>query len=363
MGKVGIGIIGTGFARRVQVPAFMKCEGASIVSVASSSEKNARECADEFGVRHFTTDWRETVDHPEVDLVCVTSPPLTHRDVVIRALSNKKHVLAEKPMAMSSFEAEEMAAAADGAGVLAILDHELRFLPGRIAAHEMVRRGDIGKIRHAKYSFRAPHRGDPDAQWNWWSDRAQGGGALGAIGSHAIDSLHWFLGTEVKSVFCQLQTHVKQRKDSAGMIREVTSDDEVNMLLRFADSQFSDDATGIISVSMTEYPEYQNRIELFGSRNSIRIDARGELFVGDVAGGKWEQIPVDAGENIPGVPDTGWARAFGFLAPCIIDAIRDGRTSIEHAATFHDGARVQRVIDAAHRANDSGCQEMVTGDT
>ena len=62
MGKaVGIGIVGTGFARRVQIPAFLLCENAKIVSVASGSLGNARSCAEEFGLGHFTSDWRETV--------------------------------------------------------------------------------------------------------------------------------------------------------------------------------------------------------------------------------------------------------------------------------------------------------------
>jgi predicted dehydrogenase len=354
MKQIGIGIIGTGFTRRVQIPAFLECEGVRVVSVASATEANAKAAAAEFGIGHWTTDWKETVEHPEVDFVCMTTPPKTHREIALHTLSAKKHLLAEKPFAMSSEEAEEMVAAASKAGVFAIVDHELRFLPGRLKAFDMIRAGEIGTIRHAKYSFRAPHRGDPDAVWNWWSDREQGGGALGAIGSHAIDTLHWYLGAEVKSVFCQLQTHIKRRKDSSGETREVTSDDEANLTLRFHPAGFAEDATATISVSMTEYPEYQNRVELFGSTGALRIDSKGELFVGDVDAGEWRQVPVDIGENIPGNADTGFARAFRFIAPLIIEAIREGKTTLEHAATFEDGLRVQKVIDAAHRSNDSG---------
>lgn len=354
MKTVGIGIIGTGFTRRVQIPAFLECEGARIVSVASATESNARSAAEQFGIGHWTTDWKETVDHPEVDLVCMTTPPLTHRAIALHTFGSGKHLLAEKPTAMSSQEAEEMARAAASSGVFAIIDHELRFLPGRLKALEMVRAGDIGTIRHAKYSFRAPHRGNQEAVWDWWSDRAQGGGALGAIGSHAIDTLHWYLGADVKSVSCQLQTHIKQRRDSTGVIRPVTSDDEANLMLRFHPSAFAEDATATISVSMTEYPEYLNRVELFGSKSALRIDSRGELFVGDVSAGEWKQVRVDIGENIPGNADTGFARAFRFIAPLIIDAIREGKTTLEHAATFEDGLRVQRVIDAAIESSDSG---------
>ena len=76
MDKVGIGIIGTGFARKVQIPAFAVCEGARIVSISSGHYENARDAAAEFGAEHFTDDWRETVSHPDVDLVCLRSPRL-----------------------------------------------------------------------------------------------------------------------------------------------------------------------------------------------------------------------------------------------------------------------------------------------
>jgi len=221
--KVGIGIIGTGFAKKVQIPAFAACEDAEIVSVASGSLENASKTAEKFGIGHFTADWRETVAHPDVDLVCITTPPSLHREMVMFSLENKKHILAEKPMAMNVAEAEEMTAAARSAGVLALVDHELRFQPGRQHVYKMLRDGAIGKIRHAKWNFRAPHRGDASLPWNWWSDIEQGGGALGAINSHIIDSFHWFLGTEISSVFCQLQSHVKKRPYSDGEKREVTT--------------------------------------------------------------------------------------------------------------------------------------------
>ena len=93
--EVGIGVIGTGFARKVQLPAFANCEGARIVSIASGSLANAETAAREFGAEHFTADWRETVLHHGVDLICMTTPPKLHREMVLCALDNQKHILAE----------------------------------------------------------------------------------------------------------------------------------------------------------------------------------------------------------------------------------------------------------------------------
>lgn len=354
--KVSIGVIGSGFARNVQIPAFAACEDAEIVSVASGRLENARSTAEEFGVGHFTDDWRETVSREDVDLVCITTPPNLHKEMTLLALEQGKHVLCEKPMAMNAIEAEAMCEAAATADVLALIDHELRFQPGRQKAYAMIRNGEIGKIRHAKWNFRAPHRGDPRLPWNWWSDIGQGGGALGAINSHIIDSFHWFLGTDIASVFCQLQTHVKRRPLAEGGFRDVTTDDEANMLLRFADSAWTDDATGLVSVSMVEQPEYVNRLEIFGTDGAIRIEHRGELFVAKSGETEWKTVDVGFGQPIPGVADTGFSRGFMEFAPRIIEAIREGRGQVEYAATFEDGLRVQRVLDAARASNVTGAQ-------
>jgi predicted dehydrogenase len=353
---VGIGIIGTGFARRVQIPAFLACENTRVVSVASRRAENAESAAREFGIDHFTGDWQATVENENVALVCITTPPDTHFEMTLAALEAGKHVLCEKPMAMSVSEARAMTERAREKGVLALIDHELRFQHGRRTAFEMLKSGKIGKVRHAKANFRAPHRGDADAPWNWWSDKKAGGGALGAIGSHIIDSFNWFLGAEISEVFCRLQTHIKQRKDSkTGALRDVTTDDEANLILRFADGDLTTDATGSVSISMTEYPKYQNRLEFFGSEGALRVEARGETFLALAGERDWTEIKIDLGRNVEGIPDTGFARGFMNFAPAVVEAILSGKTEIEHAADFEDGVKVQKVLDAAHESNATGC--------
>lgn len=352
--KIRIGIIGTGFAKTVQIPAFRKIEAAEIVSIASGRAENAEQTAREFNIPHWTGDWRETVSRADVDLICITTPPVFHREMTLAALDNNKHVLCEKPTAMSAAEAREMLEKSKGKNLLCLIDHELRFLNGRRKAFEMIRAGEIGKIRHFKYNFRAPHRGNPDSPWTWWSDKAQGGGALGAIGSHAIDTLRWFAGTEISGVFCQLQAHVKERKDSSGELRKVTTDDEVNMILRLFDNDLTEDATANLSLSMVEYPAYQNRVEIFGTKNALRIEYDGEVFIGNVEKEKWEKVDLVLNESVEGVRPTGWNNGFLAFAREIIDALQQGKTGIEHAATFADGYEIQKVLDAAHESNETG---------
>ena len=356
--KIRIGIIGTGFARSVQIPAFRKIPGAEIVSVASAHLANAEKTARDFNIPHYTGDWRETIAREDVDLICVTTPPVFHREMTLAALEKGKNVLCEKPMAMNRREAREMLEKSkDAAGVLTLIDHELRFLNGRRRAFEMIRAGDIGKIRHAKYNFRAPHRGDPDLPWTWWSDAAEGGGALGAIGSHIFDTLRWLAGAEIASVFCQLQTHVKRRRDAAtGELRAVTSDDEANLILRLADNDLTEDATASVSLSMVEYPIYQNRVELFGSKGAIRVEYDGELFAGYAAKGEesWTKIQIPLNEAVEGVRNTGWNNGFLEFARELVEALRRGETTLANAATFEDGYRVQIALDAARKSNETG---------
>src|SRR5258707_13591778 len=117
--------------------------------------------------------------------------------MTVAAVERGKAVLCEKPMAIDAEEALRMTERAREAGVLALIDHELRFLPGRLKLRELLRRGDIGKVRHARLTFRSDSRADPNRPWNWWSDKKQGGGALGAIWSHLVDGFRWLLDAEV----------------------------------------------------------------------------------------------------------------------------------------------------------------------
>ena len=353
--KVRIGIIGTGFAKTVQIPAFHKIAGAEIVSIASAHLENAEMTARDFGIAHFTDDWRETVENEAVDLICITTPPVYHREMALLALRNDKHVLCEKPMAMTADEAREMTEEAAEKNVLALIDHELRFLNGRRQAREILQSGEIGKIRHAKYNFRAPHRGSPESPWNWWSETSMGGGALGAIGSHVFDSLRWFTNAEISRIFCQLQTHVKERIDKkSGEMKAVSTDDEANLILRFADGGLCEDATANVSLSMVEYPAYQNRVEFFGTKGAIRVEYDGEFFIGKPDGETWRRVEIDLNEGLENVRDTGWNNGFLAFATEIVKAIQTGETTIENAATFADGYQVQLLMDAARESDETG---------
>jgi predicted dehydrogenase len=358
---IGIGIIGTGFARSTQLPAFRACEGARVVAIASGHRENAERVAREFDIEHVANDWREIISRDDVDLVSIVTPPSTHLEMTLFALDAGKAVLCEKPTAMNAEEADAMRRRASDLGALALIDHELRFLPGRVKMREMVRGGEIGEVRHAKLLFRSDSRASADRKWDWWSDAKSGGGALGAIGSHAVDAFRWLLGAEVSEVFCSLATHVAEREDEqTDEMRHVTTDDEANLILRFADSALTKGTTATISLSVAEQGRPKHRLEIFGSDGGLMIEEGGELWQAQTGAGEWTRVEVERGPLAPGMRDGGWSRGFTIFSRAIIEALQEGRNTIEGAATFDDGYRNQLVLDAARRSHESGRIEDVT---
>ena len=353
---VGIGIIGTGFARTTQIPGFRDCMGAKVVAIASRNRERAEAVAREFGIEHVTSDWRELVAHKDVDLVSIVTPPSTHMEISLAALDQRKAVLCEKPMALNAGEAARMAEKAKAAGVLALIDHELRFLNSRRVMHGMLQSGAIGMVRHCNYVFRSDYRAIADRAWDWWSDAAMGGGALGAIGSHVVDSFRWMLSTEVTQALGMLSTHIKERPDKTnGGLRPVTTDDEAKLLFRFADGPHTQDTTGAASVSVVESGKYENRLEIYGTKGALMVEETGELWLSPVGSGTWRPVQVEQDHMAQGMRPASWSRGFTAFSVAIVEIMRAGRTTVKDAASFEDGYRVQLVLDALRASNESGC--------
>jgi predicted dehydrogenase len=357
---IGIGIIGAGFARTTQIPGFRDCMGARVVAIASKHRERAESVAREFGIENVSRDWRELVERDDIDLVSIVTPPVTHMEITLAALERGKAVLCEKPMAMNASQAERMTESARSAGVLALIDHELRFLNSRRTMRAMLQNGAIGSVRHCNYVFRSDYRGVVDRPWDWWSDETMGGGALGALGSHVIDSFRWMLGTEITETLGMLSTHILQRPDkSSGEMRKVTSDDESKLLFRFADGQFNKGTTGAASLSVVESGRYENRLEISGTTGALMVEETGELWHSPVGSGTWRPVQVDQDHMAPGMRESSWSRGFTALAGAIVDALRAGRKTVKDAATFEDGYRIQLALDAARASNKSGCWAKV----
>jgi len=191
---IRVGILGTGWGASVQVPAFRRA-GMEVVALWGRSEDKARRVAAELSIPFATCDENALVAHQKVGLVSVVIPPHLHARQAIKALEAGKHVLAEKPTALNAREAGQMLEAARAhPGQLALIDHELRFLPSRRRMQSLIQEGYVGEVFAVEGVSRGVGLLNPRRSWNWWSEAEKGGGLVGAIGSHFVDALTWLIG-------------------------------------------------------------------------------------------------------------------------------------------------------------------------
>jgi predicted dehydrogenase len=341
-----IGIIGTGFGLSTMVPGFRRIAGAELVAISSARRERAEAAARANGIAMAFDDYRTMLAEAQLDLVCIATPVITHAPITLAAIAAGCHVLSEKPMAMDRDEAATMLRAARDAGVVHVIDHELRFNPTRAKIADLLATGYLGRIYYATIRSVSGMRSDPARVWDWWSDRSQGGGALAANGSHQVDLLRWWLG-EIVAVSGQLNTFVTARPDPAqnGALRTVDSDDQFSFSARFANG-----AQAEVFVSYVAHYGGANHVEIHGERGSLLLD-HGERLWGKQVDGVVEELTVpDLLEGAADLPNSVWARSFAHLAQELVTALREGRTP-QRGATFCDGLRCQQVLDAVRQSD------------
>jgi predicted dehydrogenase len=346
--RLRVGVIGTGFGSTVQIPAFRASSRVEVVALASGQPGRARKVADAHGVPHAFDAWADLV-RADLDLVSITTPTDLHRPMALAALAAGRHVLCEKPMALSVAEAAEMLAAAERAGVVHVIDHELRFNPNRRKVKRLIAEGFVGRPRHVLITLVGPGRADATKPFTWWADAARGGGILGAVGSHMIDLLRYWLG-DVERVMGATETYIGERPDpERGGARRVTSDDHTTFLLGFAGGAV---ATVLLS-SVTAHARGP-RLEVWGDEGTLVLDDSERLWGGPAGG---ELAELTERETVTAPPGMEYAPLWGLSFVRLVDhlaaAILD-RAPVAPAATFADGLATQRVMDAVRRTAQAG---------
>lgn len=339
-----VGIVGTGWGARTQVPAF-RMAGLMVVGIAGRDAEKTRRIGEELGVEPFA-DWRDLVTSSDVDLVTIVTPPGEHLEMALAALEAGKHVVSEKPTALNADEAERMAQAAESRpDRVALIDHELRFLPSWRLARE--RRGEIGRVRFAEVRYASPGRADPSRPWNWWSDAKRGGGVWGAVGSHSVDALRYLVG-EVEEVQAVLHTFIAERPADGGR-KAVTSDDFAAVHARLEGGALADMVFTVVAAL-----DEQATWTLQGEKGAIRL-AGEDLWMAREDGG-WRKEhqgrPFDVPGNSPGGPFGSGTVHLGRALQAALDG--GDRHALSPAATFRDGLAQQRILDAARRSQKNG---------
>lgn len=340
-----IGIVGTGWGARVQVPTFQEA-GLEVAGIAGFHRQKTLDLAAELGVRPFQ-DWQSLVQAPEIDLISIVTPPSEHREMAVAALRAGKHLLCEKPTALNAREAEEITAAGrEHPGRIALIDHELRFLPSWREARSRI--GELGALRYAEVRYSSPARGDRQREWNWWSDAARGGGIWGAVGSHFVDALRYF-GMEFEAANAAMATLIDHRPFGEGQ-RDVTADDWTSANFRMRGGAVVSMTFSVVSRG----PDEASVMTIHGEHGAMRfvgeevlLSSGGAPFA-TMAGGPLEKRPG----NSPG-------GAFGsgtlHLGRALRSALDEGNAdALQPAATLEDGLAQQRVLDAARRSASSG---------
>ncbi len=350
---IKIGLAGTGFGRRVMLPAFANCENIVFQAVCSATRENADAAAAEFKIPGIYTDFDAMIEQETLDLVLITTPPNFHLPMSLKAFDHNLHVLCEKPTALNLGEAEKMYKAAQTSGKMNIIDHELRFHPTLQKMKSMIEDGFLGAAEKISFSTYWSFPFVRGRTWNWWFDKTSGGGLLGALGSHQIDLLRWLFDTEVKQVNGQLHSFIDELplKDSAET-KPVTTDNYCSIMMNMANGSLGQ-LTLDASLPMSfEQANTLRTVNIHGENGSLVFDGEDRLWA--IQGEeKTEHTQPNPGENTPGLPKSLFSSGFAYLSKQIVDALHQGENIVNGAATFEDGLKIQAVIDAVHESNQS----------
>jgi len=350
--RKSIGIIGVGFGAQVHAPAF-RSEGWDVVAICSRTREKAQKAADEAGIANVYTDPMELIGRDDLAAVAIITPPGAHHPLSLAALKAGKHVLCEKPFAIDAKQAEEMRAAAETAGKTAMIAHEFRHAPQRAYIRQLLADGYIGKVQLCtmelfldRYVSREPRA------LTWQAYRSEGGGLLGALGSHYIDGLRFWFG-EIASVTGWLATLRPDVLDAAtGKIVKAETDDTFSFTLTFKNGGM---ATMTSSFAVT--PARGTKIVVMGDRGTLIAEHPGPnplengVVVASRDGAPLQELKTPAQYTPFTDARDHRLMAFRLLVQDFTKGIEEGKSP---APNFTDGLRCQQVLDAVRESSASG---------
>lgn len=291
MSQQGFGLIGTGFMGRAHAIAlgsvarvFAGITAPRCVAVADASRARACDAARDLGFERGTSDWRDLLDDPDIDVIDICTPNYLHAEMALAAIRAGKHVYCEKPLALDVEEASRLTAAAAQAGVVHAVGLNYTTNPMIGVARDMLAGGEIGEPLSFSGRYFEDYMTSPDVPFSWRCERRlAGSGALADLGSHLINMLHFLLGWPRRLV-ADLKTQVPLRRDpQTGEARKVENEDIARALIELESGL---PATFEISRIATGY-KCGLTFEISGTRGAIAFDQErmNELRVYDAGGG------------------------------------------------------------------------------
>jgi predicted dehydrogenase len=272
--KLRVGLVGSGFMGKAH--AFGYSTAARVFdlpyevelhTLADITDAVAAKAAPALGFARATSDWRAMVADPVIDVVNITSPNALHKEMALAAIAAGKHVHCEKPLAPLAIDAREMAEAAEAAGVKTQVGFNYLCNPMLGLAREMIAAGELGEIRAYRGVHAEDYMADSAGPFTFRHEPA-GGGALADIGSHALATAEFLMGSvagPITSVMGDCVTTIAERPDGKGGKRRVEVDDIGRAFLRFASG-----ATGSIEGNwIATGRKMQHDFEIYGTRGAL----------------------------------------------------------------------------------------------
>jgi myo-inositol 2-dehydrogenase / D-chiro-inositol 1-dehydrogenase len=340
-GRVKVGIIGSQFEADIHAESFrLMPDEAEVVAVASPTPGNAEQFAKRHRLPRWFTDYRQMLAEPDIEMITIAAPNALHAQMTVDAARAGKHVVCEKPLCMTLEEADWMVETCQKQGVLLLYAEELFFTPKYVKAKQMADEGAFGSVYLVKQAEK--HFG-PHAPWFWDVDRS-GGGVFMDMGCHGIAFCHWFLGRpRIKSVYCQMNTHVHLDKTRG-------EDDCICIL------EFENNAKGLVENSWARRGGMEDRVEIYGDGGVTYAD----LHMGNALptysesgyGYAVEKAPSTKGWSYPVFEELwnyGFPQEMHHFARCV-----RGKDSPQ--ATGEDGRLVQEILLAGYQSAGIGAK-------
>ncbi len=307
---LGFGIVGAGMVARYHAAGIARTPGARLVAVCREDAARAEEAAAQFGVP-CETHLEALLTRPDVDAVCICTPSGQHAAQAIAAAQAAKHVLVEKPMALSLADADAMIAACRAAGVRLGVALQRRIDPIFLSVKGAIDAGGLGKLTLGAIAvpYLRPQSYYDSAAWRgtWALD---GGGALMNQGIHLLDLLVWYMG-DAATV----------QASAATLAHAIEVEDCVAAALRF-----SSGALGSVTATTTATPGFPHRVEVYGDQGGVQIE--GEQIV------RWE---ISGSEPPEAISSPGQASAGAGASPTGIGAVGHTRLLGNFVAALHAG--------------------------
>lgn len=278
MKEIRIGLVGAGWMGKAHSSALLDAQmlfgpeyGTAVFEiVADANEESAKTAQHKIGFKRMTTDWKEVVNDPAVDLVDIATPNSFHYEVAKAALENGKNVYCEKPLSISAEQSRELAELAAQKNVVNYVGYNNTMNPANAYVRDLVQSKKLGRIMKFTGTYDQDQLLDEDLPITWRHiNKLAGCGALGDLGSHLLSVSQFIMG-DIKTVNAMSSTIFPKRPKAAGSaeMADVENEDIITFMAKYANG-----ATGTISASRVatgrkNYLAY----EIQGTKGSVYYD-------------------------------------------------------------------------------------------